>query len=81
MRPPGTTLKPNAPQPMDTTSDKREGVPPMRRVIRPALAGLIIAACAIAALVGDGRPGPVAALVLSMIVAAGGFALRKQPAA
>jgi hypothetical protein len=53
----------------------------MRRVVRPAVAGLILAGCAIAALVGGGRPGPVAALVLSMIVAVGGFALRRRPAA
>ncbi len=53
----------------------------MRRIVPPVVAGLIVAGCAIAALAGGGRPGPVAALVLSMIVAAGGFALRKRPAA
>jgi hypothetical protein len=53
----------------------------MRRVVRPAVAGLFLAACAVAALAGGGRPGPVAALVLSMIVAGGGWALRKRPAA
>lgn len=53
----------------------------MRRVILPAVSGLVLAACAVAALAGGGRPGPVAALMVSMIVAAGGFALRQRPAA
>ncbi len=53
----------------------------MRRVVPAVVAGLVVAGCATAALVGGSRPGPVAALVLSMIVAAGGFALRRRPAA
>lgn len=53
----------------------------MRRVVRPAVPGLVLAASAVAAVAGGARPGPVAALVLSMIVAAGGFVLRKRPAA
>jgi hypothetical protein len=44
--------------------------------------GVFLAVCAVAALAGFGGQGagPVAALVLSLIVAAGGFALRKRGA-
>lgn len=45
--------------------------------------GAVLLLCAVLALAGFGRssPGPVAALLLSMVVAAGGFYLRKKPGA
>lgn len=45
--------------------------------------GVALALCAGLALAGFGRqePGPVAALMLSLVVAGGGFYLRKRPEA
>lgn len=49
--------------------------------LRLILVGTLIVLCAVLALAGFGRdfPGPVAALLLSMTVAAGGFYLRRRP--
>jgi hypothetical protein len=51
--------------------------------LAPYVIGVALAACAVLALVGFGgdEPGQVAALLLSMVVAAGGFFLRKRPEA
>ena len=46
----------------------------------PYAIGLTLLVCAVLALAGFGaaEPGPVAALLLSMVVAGGGFFLRKR---
>lgn len=48
----------------------------------PYAMGVILMVCAVLALAGFGadEPGPVAALLLSMLVAAGGFYLRGKRA-
>jgi uncharacterized membrane protein len=49
--------------------------------LRLILVAALIVLCAVLALAGFGRdfPGPVAALLLSMVVAAGGYYLRRKP--
>ncbi len=55
-------------------------MPPIPHLRLIAVAALIVL-CAVLALAGFGRdfPGPVAALLLSMVVAAGGYYLRRKP--
>jgi hypothetical protein len=55
----------------------------MPRIALFAVAGVILAGCAVAALGGAGhdQPGQIAALLLSLVAAGGGIALRQRPEA
>jgi hypothetical protein len=55
---------------------------PMPSHLAPYAVGVVLMVCAVLALVGFGadEPGPVAALLLSMVVTAGGYYLRSKPA-
>jgi hypothetical protein len=53
----------------------------MLRIALLAVAGVLLVGCTVSVLTGAGgdRPGPIVALLLGMLVAGGGFILRKRP--
>jgi hypothetical protein len=78
------TLKRGRARPMDTQHQPRKAQEgPMPRIALFAVAGVILVGCAVAALGGAGhdQPGQIAALLLSLVAAGGGIALRQRPEA